>query len=617
MKREEKNTDYLWLPLLAAIVLFCCCRETEAGMDLNKDNILVRVEEEREEVLDKLGVCLDFENRKYKTPANALLLQLGRFQDRRDLNILQKIAQDDPYELTNYIYGLYRQGQKGKEYLSLLRQQDLNLSFDEREKQYKTIIVEQTNDILTKIKLCDAISEHLKYANEIDLQTVDINEQEILRMFIYAYTGAYVGDIWDKIFEEDKNFDVSQKKYLGENTYEWNNAMMRFPFRTTSYPGSIFDNASFSSALRILCAENNDRRFIAALIMSYWGLDIGGSIIIKEIKMAPDNMLKCAAGITALRYIRLGKNNSAIAKELCKLLENKKYNIYRELILHAIIQLRTDVGDSIFTDKYILYSDNANLIDKFASYCGEAVEGFWMNLCEKTPSLNNDIAGGGKIDISRLLDDRSGALRRIRTLKFHNKNSPELADLFRTYCVGYDSTIVGIFDPSDSIQRIINSVTIPENELRQQLEEGPLGLMISTETYKNYKASEIINILRAVAEDNTPKGAKIILFSTQVNPNNSPISPTNSFTPNTERIYVCFKNETILNKTDRLIIKWTNLSTKSIIYWSFFIINPNDDYNYFFLGKKREGWEIGKYLITIYKQIQDISPVGYGEFEIK
>jgi hypothetical protein len=167
--------------------------------------------------------------------------------------------------------------------------------------------------------------------------------------------------------------------------------------------------------------------------------------------------------------------------------------------------------------------------------------------------------------------------------------------------------------PDTLVQSIINA--IPQDYLRNKLKESPLGLAISEETFTSYKPADIVNILRKVADDFTPRGEKLLLFSEQVNPDNSPISSTTTFALNTKKIYASFKNEGVLEKLDKVIIKWTNLTNRKVVYWSAFSVNPNASYNYIFV--RLEHWEAGKYLVSMYKQIQDTDAVAYGGFEIK
>ncbi|MDI6733079.1 MAG: hypothetical protein QME51_05420 [Planctomycetota bacterium] len=177
--------------------------------------------------------------------------------------------------------------------------------------------------------------------------------------------------------------------------------------------------------------------------------------------------------------------------------------------------------------------------------------------------------------------------------------------------------ILGILkDLPDSFIEAALSI-MPAEYLRNKITESPLGLMVTDETFKNIKPAEIVNNLRKVALDYNPKGEKLIVFATRVNPdNNSPISPTDVFPPETKRIFACFRNQGPLAKLDRVIIKWVDTTTPQLVYWSAYLLNPDAEYNYIFL--KPEGrWGSGKYFALLYKQIQDIEPSAYGEFEIR
>jgi hypothetical protein len=205
--------------------------------------------------------------------------------------------------------------------------------------------------------------------------------------------------------------------------------------------------------------------------------------------------------------------------------------------------------------------------------------------------------------------------KKVEPIKTDSISIPSTDDLDKVVSGTAVNEVVGLIRllPDNLVYSILNA--IPQDYLRRKIEESPLSSAVSEETFKNYKPAEIVNILRKVADDFTPKGEKSLLFSLEVNTDNSPISPTNIFAHDTKKIFVCFKNEGVLAKIDKVIIKWTNQTNKNILYWSSFMLNPDASYNYIFV--KQENWEVGKYLVSTYKQIQDIEPAAYGEFEIK
>jgi hypothetical protein len=170
--------------------------------------------------------------------------------------------------------------------------------------------------------------------------------------------------------------------------------------------------------------------------------------------------------------------------------------------------------------------------------------------------------------------------------------------------------------PDSVVESVLKA--LPQDYLKQKIQESPVGMAVTEETYKNHTPAEVINILRKAADDYTPKGENMLVFSTQVNasPDNSPISPTALFNTGLKKIYACFENKGPLAKLDRVIIKWTNVTTQKVVYWSAFMLNSEAAYNYIFV-KPEARWEAGKYLITIYKQVQSPDPVAYGEFEVK
>lgn len=205
--------------------------------------------------------------------------------------------------------------------------------------------------------------------------------------------------------------------------------------------------------------------------------------------------------------------------------------------------------------------------------------------------------------------------KKVEPIKNGNISIPSTDDLDKVISGTAVNDVVGLIRllPDSLVYPIIN--TIPQDYLRRKLEESPLGAAISDETFKNYKPAEIVIILHKVSNDFTPKGEKSLLFSLQVNPDFSPISPTTTFRHDTKRIYACFKNEGVLAKLDRIVIKWTNRTNKNIIYWSALPLTSDANYNHVWV--RLENWDVGKYLVSIYKQIQDVEPVACGEFEIK
>jgi hypothetical protein len=196
-----------------------------------------------------------------------------------------------------------------------------------------------------------------------------------------------------------------------------------------------------------------------------------------------------------------------------------------------------------------------------------------------------------------------------------NIRSPEDIDKFISETPVSDLLSIVRSVPEGLIDIVLT--TLPEDYLRKKLEQSALEAAISDETFKEHKPAEIIkNLLRVHNDFTLPVGEKLLVFATAVNPDNSPVSRTTVFPPETKRIYACFKNEGVLSKLDRVIIKWVNQTTKNIVYWSAFMITKDAEYNYIFL--KPEGrWERGKYFACLYKKVSDPTPIAWGEFEIK
>ncbi|MEW6025927.1 MAG: hypothetical protein AB1599_01340 [Planctomycetota bacterium] len=169
--------------------------------------------------------------------------------------------------------------------------------------------------------------------------------------------------------------------------------------------------------------------------------------------------------------------------------------------------------------------------------------------------------------------------------------------------------------PDSVVESVLNA--LPQDYIKQKIQDSPLGLAVTEDTYKDRKPADVANILRKVADDYKPKGEKMIVFSTDVNKtDNSPISPTATFGSGTKKIYACFENKGPLAKLDRVIIKWANTYSMEVTYWSAFMINPEAPYNFIFV-KPEGNWKPGKYLVTIYKTAHDADPAAYGEFEVK
>lgn len=266
-------------------------------------------------------------------------------------------------------------------------------------------------------------------------------------------------------------------------------------------------------------------------------------------------------------------------------------------------------GDFLDSQKYgrwTLFNIGASEVTLHQYYSDGSVEKEYI--LKQTEKSNNQKPSG-------ILRSFKPGEKKVEPIKNDNISIPSTDDLDKVISGTAVNDVVGLIRllPDSLVYSIIN--TIPQNYLRRKLEESPFSKAISDETFKNYNPAEIVIILHKVADDFIPKGEKSLLFSLQVNPDYSPISPTTTFRHATKRIYTCFKNEGVLAKLDKVIIKWTNRTNKNIIYWSALPLTPDANYNHVWV--QLENWDVGKYLVSIYKQIQDVEPVACGEFEIK
>jgi hypothetical protein len=105
-----------------------------------------------------------------------------------------------------------------------------------------------------------------------------------------------------------------------------------------------------------------------------------------------------------------------------------------------------------------------------------------------------------------------------------------------------------------------------------------------------------------------------ILFTTSVNADNSPISPTISFKAGDRQIYACFSNQGPLNGLSKLVHRWTNKSTGEIIKLETRPIDPNAPFNFIWV-RKTDGWQVGDYSVELFKT-QTLEKIASGNFTI-
>ncbi|MFH0889049.1 MAG: hypothetical protein V1871_07580 [Planctomycetota bacterium] len=108
--------------------------------------------------------------------------------------------------------------------------------------------------------------------------------------------------------------------------------------------------------------------------------------------------------------------------------------------------------------------------------------------------------------------------------------------------------------------------------------------------------------------------AENILFTTSVNADNSPISPTISFKSGDRQIYACFANQGTLSGLSKLVHRWTNKSTGELIKLETRLIDSNAPFNFIWV-RKPDGWQIGEYEVVLFKT-QTLEKVAAGNFSI-
>lgn len=91
-----------------------------------------------------------------------------------------------------------------------------------------------------------------------------------------------------------------------------------------------------------------------------------------------------------------------------------------------------------------------------------------------------------------------------------------------------------------------------------------------------------------------------ITFALQVNADNSPLTPTNSFPAGKHRIYACFPNRDALKGATKIIARWTNQTTAEAVRVQPYQLNPTVPYNFIWIEKKTEEWQRGTYSVELF-----------------
>ena len=421
--RFNKITPTFLIGLLL-VGIFSCRNEKPPINKMVDKNLLKQAECQRDEVIYKIKIALNPDH-KDMCLLWRLEKQLGIFQDDVTFDFLVDIAQGVRYDGYFYIYGLSRQGNKGKKFLYSLREQDhkLKLTDDERRKQGK-IVRTSAGGAGYSAMLYEIIDEQLKYTEDIDIQQVEMDIYQVLEEAFFKAYESYIARNF--LNRKDVSDPVLNNKYLGTPIPRTSMLVGLMP----QYPGSIFERATFSSVLQALSSKDVNRKLIAALILSYWGLDLGSQILLEEIEKNQTDKLKCMSAIVVLKYVRLGNNNINITKQLIELIEKGSISKeYEELILETIAELRTDEGDNFLMD-YSKKKFNPAIITIFSGCCGMGTEEFWQELLDEQSGMDYSKTS---LTIQALILYYKFALERIKTLKSYKEISPDLSDLYRAY----------------------------------------------------------------------------------------------------------------------------------------------------------------------------------------
>lgn len=275
------------LLLVATCVFGNCSKIVVSDTPINKDALAKEVTAQKDEVIAKLEFCLKYWDLNLGDPlppVRGLIITLGRFQDKVVLNFLKEISQKHTYRFLEYVCGLARQGEEGRKILERIKRDELklNLTPEEREASGRNV---STHGGGINQTLAEVITDHLKYAKDIDIQKRNIDIGQFVKVFCKRYT------------EQELNFLVVSKNKIEEWEKEYLGDM---PDMETSkiyikYPDSIFENATFSSICEALAGKDSDKRFAAAIISGYWGLDIGREVLLEEVEKRHRDCPKCDA----------------------------------------------------------------------------------------------------------------------------------------------------------------------------------------------------------------------------------------------------------------------------------------------------------------------------------
>jgi len=138
--------------------------------------------------------------------------------------------------------------------------------------------------------------------------------------------------------------------------------------------------------------------------------------------------------------------------------------------------------------------------------------------------------------------------------------------------------------------------------------------MPSDNTKLGEYAVNLFRIFEGESSVSSTAVAENVLFTTSVNADNSPISPTIFFKPGDRQIYACFANQGALTGLAKLVHRWTYKNTGVIEKLETRPIDPNAPFNFIWV-RKTEGWQVGEYEVELFKT-QTLEKIAGGNFSV-
>ncbi len=112
-----------------------------------------------------------------------------------------------------------------------------------------------------------------------------------------------------------------------------------------------------------------------------------------------------------------------------------------------------------------------------------------------------------------------------------------------------------------------------------------------------------------------PSDVMALTFASQVNADNSPATPANTFPAGKYKIYTCFANTQNLKGASKVYIRWKNQGTNETLYVNGYSVNPSAAHNFAWLQPK-DGWQKGVYEVEAFN-INTLGKVAIGTYKIE